>query len=589
MRPRRLFWRLFPSYLIVSLLAVAAVALYATHALYGFYLEQTTSYLTARANLAQRSVAEPVATGDFKHVDRLCKAISDITASRVTVVLPDGGVAGDSEGDADTMENHRDRPEVVQALLGGVGTDTRFSNTLQREMLYVAVPIDADGKIAGVIRVSLPLTFIQEAVAELNRKLMVAGLGVALIAIAVSLVIARRMSRPLEQMTVLAEEFAKGNLERRLALHETVEVAGLAAALNTMAGELDDRIRTVVRQHNELEAVLASMVEGVVAVSTTGSVLSMNRAAGALLRLQPDATADRPLREVVRNPELHDFIDRVLRTRDALEDEIVLYEGAEQCLQLHGTSLCDAKGQAIGAVLVINDITHLRRLERVRRDFVANVSHEIRTPVTSIKGYVETLLDGAMDDRDDLHRFLTTVLRQADRLNDIIEDLLTLARIEQDSTEAIPLERARLRPILEAAVLTCKANAATRNMAIELQCDSAIEARVNPALLEQAMVNLLDNAIKYSEAGDTIQIKANRSNGDLAIQVVDHGRGIDREHLPRLFERFYRIDKGRSRKLGGTGLGLAIVKHIMHAHAGRVDVESAPGKGSTFSLHLPAV
>jgi two-component system phosphate regulon sensor histidine kinase PhoR len=293
------------------------------------------------------------------------------------------------------------------------------------------------------------------------------------------------------------------------------------------------------------------------------------------------------LHEVIRIPELQEFLDRVIGIRVPLEGEVVFYEGTEQYLQLHGTSLCDAQVAAIGAVLVLHDITHLRRLERVRRDFVANVSHEIRTPVTSIKGYVETLLDGAMDDPEDLRRFLAIILRQADRLNDIIEDLLTLARIEQDSHEAIPLERARLRPILEAAVLTCRANAETRDMNIDLVCDDGIEAQLNPALFEQAIVNLLDNAIKYSDAGDTIHVKAARTHGEMIVQVIDHGCGIDRDHLPRLFERFYRIDKGRSRKMGGTGLGLAIVKHIMHAHAGTVEVNSAPGKGSVFSLHLP--
>lgn len=587
MRPRRLFWRLFPAYLAVTLAVVVTVALYASHALHEFYVAQTITYLSARAKLARSIILEPLAAGELDQVDSFCKAVGDVTASRITVVLPDGTVAGDTEGDAATMENHLDRPEIAEALSSRYGEDIRFSNTVQRDMLYVAVPVDAGGAIIGVVRVALPLTFIEDALASLNWNLFTAGLGVALMAAAVSLLISRRMSRPLEQMTALAGEFARGHLQQRLTLTETAEVAALASAMNTMAAELDDRIHAVVRQHNELEAVLASMVEGVLAVSTDGRILSMNRAAGELLRLGPDTAIGRPLHEVIRNPELQEFVSRVLATRQPLEGEVVLYEHAEHYLQLHGTSLCDAKDLSIGAVVVINDVTHLRRLERVRRDFVANVSHEIRTPVTSIKGYVETLLDGAMDDADHLKRFLTIILRQADRLNDIIEDLLTLARIEQDAREAIPLERARLRPILEAAVLVCTANAAARDMDIDLQCESTAEAKLNPALFEQAVVNLLDNAIKYSEAGDTIQVTADRANGETVVRVIDHGRGIDREHLPRLFERFYRVDKGRSRKLGGTGLGLAIVKHIMHAHAGRVDVQSAPGKGSTFSLFLP--
>jgi two-component system phosphate regulon sensor histidine kinase PhoR len=363
----------------------------------------------------------------------------------------------------------------------------------------------------------------------------------------------------------------------------------LGVALNSMAEKLDSRIREVVRQHNELEAVLESMVEGVIAVGADDRVLSMNRAAGVLLRLDPERAAGRPLREVVRNPELQELAARMLASHGPLEGEVVLYEGSERYLQVHGNSLYDAQHTPIGAVLVLNDTTHVRRLESVRRDFVANVSHEIRTPITSIKGYVETLLDGAMDDKENLQHFLEIIQRQADRLNDIIEDLLTLARIEQDPDQAITLERVRLLPILEAAVLTCKAQAAAREMRIALQCPGNAEARLNSALFEQAVVNLLDNAIKYSDAGDTIEVTAGQHDGETVVSVVDHGCGIARDHLPRLFERFYRVDRARSRKLGGTGLGLAIVKHIMNAHQGRVDVQSGSGKGSRFRLYLPGV
>ena len=589
MRPRRLFWQLFPSYLLIVLLAVIAVAGYASLALRDTYMEQTATYLTTQAKLAAQTVSESLAQKDFEQVDAICKAIGNATESRISVILPDGVVAGDSEGDAHTMENHRERPEIAAALAGTTGSATRFSSTLQREMLYIAVPVGSEPSPDAAVRVAVPLVSVHHTLGSMYLRVAMAVIAVSAIAAVLALIIVRQLSRPLEHMTSLAKEFAEGALHHRVTVHDSEGFSGLGVALNSMAEKLDSRIREVVRQHNELEAVLESMVEGVIAVGADDRVLSMNRAAGLLLRLDPERAAGRPLREVVRNPELQDLAARMLASHGPLEGEVVLYEGSERYLQVHGNSLYDAQQTPIGAVLVLNDTTHVRRLESVRRDFVANVSHEIRTPITSIKGYVETLLDGAMDDKDNLQRFLEIIQRQADRLNDIIEDLLTLARIEQDPDQAITLERVRLLPILEAAVLTCKAQAAAREMSIALRCPGDAEARLNSALFEQAVVNLLDNAIKYSDAGDTIDVTADQHDGETVVSVVDHGCGIARDHLPRLFERFYRVDRARSRPLGGTGLGLAIVKHIMNAHHGRVDVQSASGKGSRFSLHLPGV
>jgi two-component system phosphate regulon sensor histidine kinase PhoR len=257
-------------------------------------------------------------------------------------------------------------------------------------------------------------------------------------------------------------------------------------------------------------------------------------------------------------------------------------------LQVRGTSLSGSQGEAVGAVIVLNDVTHLRRLENIRRDFVANVSHELKTPITSIKGFVETLLDGALDNREDAERFLKIVAKQADRLNSIIEDLLSLAKIEQSVEAAdVQLEPSRLADVLQSAIDECGPKAAARGITMRLACADEILADVNPPLIEQAAMNLLDNALKYSEEGSEVLVEVVRRPAEIAIQVHDQGCGIEAEHLDRLFERFYRVDKARSRKLGGTGLGLSIVKHIVHVHGGHVTVESAPGKGSTFTIHLP--
>ncbi len=416
-----------------------------------------------------------------------------------------------------------------------------------------------------------------------------AGLIVALVTAAVSLFVSRRITRPLEVMKRGAERFARGELGGRLPVAASEEIGGLAEAMNRMAAHLDDRIQTVLRQRNEQEAVLSSMVEGVVAVDTEERIMRLNRAAATLLAVQHMDVEGRPIQEVVRKADLQRFVTRTLQSRQQAEGDIALRtQGEERYLQAHGTVLRDAGGREIGALVVLNDVTRLRRLESMRRDFVANVSHELKTPITAIKGSVETLEAGAVESPDDARRFLGIVSRQADRLNAIIEDLLALSRIEQGVEEGeLPLEEGSVREVLDAAVQSCAVSAAEKSIDINLFCDRGLRAPINAPLLEQAVVNLLTNAIKYSDDGKKIVVDASRFEETLMIKVQDFGCGIDPEHLPRLFERFYRVDRARSRKLGGTGLGLAIVKHIAQAHGGQVNVASTPEKGSVFTLVLP--
>jgi two-component system phosphate regulon sensor histidine kinase PhoR len=336
------------------------------------------------------------------------------------------------------------------------------------------------------------------------------------------------------------------------------------------------------------------MVEGVLAVDSRQHLISLNQAAARLLGVDTERALGRTLQEIVRSASLQGLVGEVLSGGQPAEDDIVLKEGPEERLLhvsatvLHDVGGGDAAGPEISVLLAIHDVTRLRELENTRRDFVANVSHELKTPITSIKGFVETLLDGAMHDPDDAQRFLQIVAAQADRLNEIIEDLLTLSRLERDAEQvSISLQPRRIRDVLQAALGVCQRKASQGNVRVELTCDDQLHAPVNAALLEQAVVNLVDNAIKYSPEGDCVRLEATRTESEVVIRVCDHGAGIEREHQPRLFERFYRVDKARSRELGGTGLGLAIVKHIAQAHGGWATVDSTPGEGSTFALHLP--
>ncbi len=591
MRTRRLFWKLVPSYLLITLAALLAAGLYASSAVEKIYRQQTVRDLTARAALARDQLGPLLAAERREQVHSVAVRLGRASGTRITVVAPDGEVIGDSQEVPGTMDNHADRAEIRAALAGRAEHSERFSDTLQTHQTYVALPVASDGRLIGVVRVSIATSDVREMIRSLHLRLAWAGLIVALLAAGISLFVARRIARPLEEIQRGAERFADGDLQHKLPIPHTAEVAALAESMNRMALQLDDRIHAALRERNEREAVLSSMVEGVLAVDVDERVISVNRAGAEVLGLERGRVEGRTLQEVVRNPDLQRLVAQVLSSRNEVTSEIeILHRGGGlRTLDAQGTVLRDAQGQAAGALVVLHDVTRLKRLENVRRDFVANVSHELKTPVTSIKGFVETLLDGAMHNTADAERFLRIVAAQADRLGAIIEDLLMLSRVEQGVDKAgIELHPGDIAPILERAAGICQHKAAERRITLDVRCEPELAATVSAPLVEQAVVNLIDNAVKYSPVGETVSVAAERVAHEIAIRVIDRGCGIPREHLGRVFERFYRVDKARSRELGGTGLGLAIVKHIAQVHGGRATAQSAVGQGSTFTIWLPA-
>jgi two-component system phosphate regulon sensor histidine kinase PhoR len=587
MRGKRLLWQLFPSYLLITLISLVAVTWYAGQAWRRFYLEQTAGDLEARARLVEHQLPGEVSAAAAPRIEAICRRLGTITATRLTVISPTGQVLGDSAEDPARMENHADRPEIQEALRGETGVRTRFSHTLGKNLMYVAIPVQEGDRVLGVVRASLPVQALDQAVRRVYFQVSLGGLVIACLAAVLSLMVARRLNRPLEEMKRGAARFARGDLRRQVPVPGTEELGSLAEALNRMAAELDDRIRTIIGQRQEQEAVLASMVEGVMAVDREERLITLNRAGAELLRVHPEGAQGRRLAEVIQHRGLLGFVARTLALGEPLEGEIRLGNGEGRFLQVHGAPWRDQEGAAMGAVLVFNDVTRLRKLENARREFVANAAHELKTPVTSIKGFVETLLDGAIQEPEHALKFLHILARQADRLQAIIQDLLSLSRLEEETAQGrIELAAGRVKPVLQAAWQICEARAGERRIALTLAAPEELRAAINAPLLEQAVVNLVDNAIKYSPPGSPVQIEAAREGGEVVIRVRDQGLGIGAEHLPRLFERFYRVDPGRSRKIGGTGLGLAIVKHIAQAHGGRVTVESQPGQGSVFTLHL---
>jgi two-component system phosphate regulon sensor histidine kinase PhoR len=565
-----------------------AAGWYFTHSLDAFLEQETAVELFDRARLIENQIVRYLEPPDPAAVDSICKLSGKAAETRFTVILPSGAVIGDTWETPQNMDNHVTRPEIAGALANGKATSRRFSNTLQQNVIYVAVAVKRDSQPIGVVRAAIPLARMEAQVARIRTQFWVIGGIVALLALGVTFAISRQYGRKMDELKQGAARLAEGELAHRLAIPDSEELAGLAESLNRMAAQLESRLQTVVSQRNQLEAVLSSMLEGVIAVSRDERIISVNQAAARWFDIDSEKVRGRSIPEAIRNLAIQKFVTRSLKSRTPVEDDIAVYQNGERILNIKSAPLLDMGPEPIGMLIVFSDVTQLRRLEDMRRDFVANVSHEIRTPLTAIKGFVETLHQNTVATPEEAERFLGIISKHVDRLNTIIEDLLMLSRIENEGERGdIKCEKTRLRDIFQNAVQICRPRADEKRIQIELAVDEGLSAMVDPVLLEQAVVNLLDNAIKYSDPNKTVLLQSRTSGNEIRLSVRDHGIGIEKKHLPRLFERFYRVDKARSRALGGTGLGLAIVKHIAQAHGGHVTVESRLGEGSLFTIHLP--
>lgn len=591
MRKKKLIWQIYPANLCIMLLVVITVTWYGSSAIRKFHQQQTAHNLEARAILAKGQVLRYMASGDMAGLGQYCRETGKQAATRITVTDAKGLVLADSDKDPALMENHGNRPEIMAALTHRIEPTIRFSATLQTPMMYVAIPLTRKEYTIGTLRTAMEMVAINQTLEGIRTRIGFTALLAALLAGLISWGIARRISRPLEEMRFGAEKFAQGNLSRQLALEGSEETAGLARALNHMARELDQRIRTILRQHNELEAVFSSMMEGVLVIDSQECFVRVNKAGARLLDSDPEDIPGKNIIEIVRNLDLINLVRHTLAEPIPIEGEVAITRpGGTFFYQINGVRFHDQAGRVSGCLLVLNDVTRIRRLEKIRRDFVANVSHELRTPITAIKGFVETLLDGAMNEPEHAGKFLGIIAKKTERLNNLVDDLLALSRIEQQTEkEILPLAKERVILPLKAAISNCREKAKAKDIAIQLHCPDDLPADMNGPLLEQAVLNLLENAIKYSPVGTEVIIEAERQESVILIRVRDNGQGIPAAHLHRIFERFYRVDDARGgSNEGGTGLGLAIVKHIAQAHGGDVQVKSSLGKGSEFTIIFPA-
>jgi two-component system phosphate regulon sensor histidine kinase PhoR len=586
MKKKRLFWLLLPTYWALTLAAIGVVAFYAFHSMSNLYFRALENDILTRATLLAEQVSPLVEGQKINTIDARCKKMGKSAETRFTIIMPDGTVVGDSDEDPIQMEYHGDRPEIRRALGGERGMDRRYSRTLKQEMMYVAVPLkDADGKTLCAVRASLPMTAIRSELNIMTARVVTATLLTGIFALALCIHVVRRITAPLHGMGQAAQQFAAGDFNHRIPAQQTVELDELAESLNTMSTQLNRTLTTLSEQRNEQQAVLSSMNDGVIAIDRKERIIHMNRVAGQILDVNHKQVKRALVAQVVRFANLQEFIKAALGAQKKLSRDLTLIGTTEKQVQAHGSVLRNAEDESIGVLIVLRDITQLRHLETVRSDFVANVSHELKTPITSIKGFVETLLSDDWEHDPEILRFLEIIHQQSGRLNAIIDDLLTLSRLEQKDGQVLTEPR-ELAPILNNAAYLCQLQAGKKNIAITVDCPEELILPINEPLFEQALVNLIINAIKYSEPDKNVLILAEKQTEQVVIYVKDEGFGIERKHLDRLFERFYRVDTARSRKLGGTGLGLSIVKHIVQAHGGTIRVESKLGAGSTFIISL---
>jgi len=584
-----LFWKLGFAFFALLIAVLLPVDFYAERALRRDYERAGFEELAAVARIA---LAHPPQPSDLiSHVPAkgapLLDWVAQMAASgvRVTVIASDGQVLADSQSDPSTMENHAGRPEIQDAFAKGNGQSIRRSATINRDLLYYAVRLPVPGGTPAVLRFALPLQTVDEVLWEFRKRLWLASLVVLLVTGAAALLISRSFSDRVDRLTAFSRRVAEGDFRPIDADRSGDALEALAVSLNETAARLDRTIRTLTEERNLSSAILGSMVEGVAVVNASERLLFANPGFEEILDLDVPPQSGSALVEIVRQTELLEAVRQVLNGDPRVETEIVTGTLRQRFFAVTVAAVTAA--ETSGAVIVLHDITELRKLERVRRDFVANVSHELKTPLTAIQGFAETLLAGAIDDPKNRVRFLEIILDHSRRLARLTDDLLRLSKMDADRLE-LEVQRLGVPHFVESCVETAQRPAAEKDLRISVNLQDRLpDIAADRRRLAEVLQNLLDNAIQYTSPGGQIMLSASADAGEVKFTVSDTGIGIPQADQPRIFERFYRVDAARSREVGGTGLGLAIAKHLVEAHGGRIWVESEVGQGSQFYFTVP--
>ncbi|HEY6129138.1 MAG TPA: ATP-binding protein [Candidatus Acidoferrum sp.] len=588
---RNLFTKLAVAFFLLLLCVLLAVDFFADRALQHDYERTGFEQLLAVARIARSSPPQFSSLPPEKpeEISALQSWVQHIAASgaRVTVVTADGLVLADSQSDPHTMENHSGRPEIIQAMAEGSGRSIRHSATINRDLLYYAVrePALPDSGKTYILRFALPVETVGQVLWPFRRSLWFASALILLVGGLIVVLVSRNFSGRIERLTAFSQRVAEGDFHAQVSNGTGDALDVLSNSLNQTASRLDRTIRTLTEERNLSSAILGSMVEGVLVVNGAERVVFANHSFAEILGISVPPQAGSGLVECVRQTELIESVRKVLAGEPREESEIVtgtlrqhFFAATVASVRTTGTD---------GAVLVLHDITDLRKLERVRRDFVANVSHEFRTPLTAIQGFAETLLAGAIDDPQNRGKFLQIIVEHSRRLARLTEDLLMLSKMDADRLE-FETRRIPVGPFIESCIETAQPRARDKDLRLSVNQASKIpDIAGDRRRLTEVLQNLLDNAIQYTPAGGQIMVSAGVSGGEVVFTVSDTGIGIPQTEQPRIFERFYRVDVARSREVGGTGLGLAIAKHLVEGYGGRIWVESELGHGSQFHFSVP--
>jgi len=574
-----IMWKHYFYYLLIIALIVPSLIFLSSREIERHYLKTIEVNLKHQAELTEELLKNLLPHGEIREIDELAKRIGKRIDTRITVIGLDGQVLGDSEKDPRKMENHLTRPEVEQALREGMGKSIRYSTTLKEEMLYLALPVRKNGRATGIVRTSFSLGQIKALVWNVNSKIIYLALILAIFVLLLSFLSAKSITKPIREMALVAEKIAKGNFNARVSTKAKDEIGELSSSLNQMAQELRRLFTTLAVEREELQKILWAMVEGVVVLDSQKRIILANESFKKMCDFSSQSVTGKPYWEIIRNVDIDELIERTLRSGKAETSEI-RYQ--DKVYLGNATLLSRTKENEV--LIVFHNITETKQLERVKADFIANVSHELRTPLTAIKGFVETLEEEAGEEQ---RHFLGIIKKHTDRLINLVSDLLLLSKIEEREKK-LEVEDVNLKEVIRDVLRIFENKSKEKNLKLELITPGMLPLiKADSFLIEQLFINLIDNAVKYTKEGE-VKVEIIPQSQKVKIRVSDTGIGIPEEHINRIFERFYVVDKARSRQLGGTGLGLSIVKHIVLLHNGEISVDSKVGRGTTFTVILPS-
>lgn len=578
--------KLIVTYLVLILTSLFITGGFLEYSLRDYNRESLKQEMIKQASVISELVVEELQAGGPAELNPLASSLDKNIGARVTIIDKNGYVLADSRSSYLTMENHLERPEIQQALHKGLGTDVRHSATMDDNLLYVAKPIFVDGTVLGIIRLAVPLAQARLVPFAVTKLLLAGTILAALAAILLSISFAQSLTEPLQEIARVARRITAGDFSLKIYPRSHDEIGQLGAIINEMANTIREKVAELSFAKDRLETVLNYMVSGVLLLNAKGEILLANPAAEAIFAIKAKEATGKHNLEVLRNYHLNEKMQEALKTEEVVTADLQTIFPEERFLRAYFAPL-PGESRAKGVLIVLHDITAMRRLEQMRTEFVANASHELRTPLTAIKGFAETLLDGALQDPVASKRFVSIIDQEAERLNRLVEDLLDLARIESKKVKMV-MQPVELNSLVSQIALELNHRLDKGDLKLEIIVPKDLpKVKGDRDWLYQVFLNLIDNSIKYTPPGGKILVSAVPKEKEIRVEVQDSGIGIPKEDLPRIFERFYRVDKARSRQLGGTGLGLSIVKHVIENHGGKIGIKSKLGEGTTVWFTLP--